>query len=763
MSEGADAEPPAAGMPRAVVDRASEGIFIEVDGHFAYLNTTAVRLFGAASAGELIGRPVLDRVPSSYRANIAERMRQVRERSEAMPLVKEYCLRMDGSQFEVEGSAAPICHKRLVGTIVLFHHPAERLETGDAERRTRALLNAVIEGTTDAIYVKDRESRFLLVNRATSRMANKSPEELLGNNDTAIFAPDTAEAGMQHDRALMATRTTETREDELTLASGERLSVITTEGPVLDDRGEVIGLFGIARDITERKRAEEERAKLREQLLHSQKLETIGRLAGGVSHDFNNLLTVINGYSELLLSQLTSGDPMFDRLSEIRKAGERAAALTKQLLVLSRRQLVPSTVLDINDVVNDVARMLKRVIGEDIRLATDLSARPGRVLADAGQFQQVLINLAVNARDAMPSGGTLLIRTENVHVGEAFVQRHPDVKPGAYVLLEVSDSGIGMDNDVKAHLFEPFFTTKKPGEGTGLGLATVYSIVKQSGGSIWAYSEPGEGTTFKICLPGSEEEVAREREPEPAPSDLRGTETILVVEDHEELRKMARVVLSGFGYHVLDAGTPGEALLIAERYPGHIHLALTDVITTGMPARELAGRLKAMRPTLEFIFTSGYSEAMIAERGVLELGACFLSKPFSPKALTTKVREVLGTPRAATILVVDDMAGIRGLLRKVLTGAGYKVIEAADGKQALQQMRTSQVDLVLTDLVMPEMEGIETIRTIHTQWPELKIIAMSGELGGQFLQVAELLGANATLPKPIRPEVLLDMVRRVLP
>ena len=525
----------------------------------------------------------------------------------------------------------------------------------------------------------------------------------------------------------------------------------------------MIGLFGIARDITDRKRAEEERAKLREQLLHSQKLETIGRLAGGVSHDFNNLLTVINGYSELLLSQLTSGDPMFDSLSEIRKAGERATALTKQLLVLSRRQFVPSTVLDINDVVNDVARMLKRVIGEDIRLATDLSAQPGRVRADAGQLQQVLINLAVNARDAMPSGGTLLIRTESVQLEGALVQRHPDVKQGAYVLLEVSDSGIGMDNDVKAHLFEPFFTTKKAGEGTGLGLATVYSIVKQSGGSIWVYSEPGEGTTFKIYLPGSEEEVTREREPELAPRDLTGTETILVVEDHEELRKMARVVLSGLGYHVLDAGTPGEALLMAERYPGHIHLALTDVITPGMPARELAERLKAMRPTLEFIFTSGYSEPMIVERGILELGASFLSKPFSPKALATKVREVLGTPRAATILVVDDVVGIRGLLRKVLTGAGYKVIEAADGKQALQQIRTSQVDLVLTDLVMPEMEGIETIQTIHMQWPELKIIAMSGEFAGQYLHVAELLGANATLPKPIRPDVLLDVVRRVLP
>ena len=280
MSELTDAEPPGAGMPQAVVDRASEGIFIEVDGHFAYLNTAAVRLFGAGSAGELIGRPVLDRVPLSYRPKVAERMRQLHERSEPMPLVMEYYLRTDGSQFEVEGLAAPIRHKGLAGTIILFNHLAERLETGKAERCTRPLLNAVTERTTDATDVKDRESRFLLVDRATSRMANKSPEELRGHNDTAIFAPETAEAGMQHDRALIATRTTEAREDELALGTGEWRSMISTDGPVLDDRGEVIGLFGIARDLTDRKRGEEEKAKLREQLLHSQRMETIGRLAG---------------------------------------------------------------------------------------------------------------------------------------------------------------------------------------------------------------------------------------------------------------------------------------------------------------------------------------------------------------------------------------------------------------------------------------------------------------------------------------------------
>ena len=422
-----------------------------------------------------------------------------------------------------------------------------------------------------------------------------------------------------------------------------------------------------------------------------------------------------------------------------------------------------SKVLDLNDAIVEIGRMLARVMGEDLRLEMDLSLSLGRVRADPGQVQQVLMNLAVNARDAMPSGGTLLIRTENVQLGEDYAQQHSEVKPGAYVLMEVSDTGIGMDEDVKAHLFEPFFTTKKPGEGTGLGLATVYSIVKQSGGSIRTYSEPGEGTTFRIYLPRIEEGVSPQADqPRATPASLRGTETILVVEGQEDLRKMVRVVLTNYGYHVLEAGNPGEALLVAERHSGPIHLALPDVVMPGMDGRELTGRLKALRPRMEIIFMSEYSEPVMIQRGILDLDAGYLLKPFSPEALATRLREVLGRPRAATILVVDDEAGIRGFMRNVLTGAGYKVMEARDGKDALEQIRGSEVNLVLTDLVMPEMEGLETIRIIRGEWPDVKIIAISGMFGGRFLHAAELLGAHATLAKPIRPDDLLEAVRRAL-
>ena len=762
MSDPTAGEPRVAEVLQAVLDHAESGIFIEFDGSFAYVNAAAARLFGAGSAGDLVGRPVLERVPLLCRSLAAERMRHQSEQPQHTPLLEKQYLRLDGSLFEVEGSAIAVRHNGSTGTMVLFHEVALHGEVQAAERRTRALLHAVVEGTTDAIYVKDRDCRFLLVNAAACRMAGRTPTEILGGNDAAIFAPETAHAGMEHDRALMAGRTTETREEELVLSSGERITVLTTEGPVLDDAGEVIGLFGISRNITDRKRAEEERARLRAQLQHAQKLESVGRLAGGVAHDFNNLLTVINGYSDLLLAQLTSTDPMYDSVVEIRKAGKRAAALAGQLLGISRRQIVLSTVLDLNEVIVEFARMLARIIGEDIRLETDLCPTLGRAAADAGQLQQVLMNLAVNARDAMPSGGTLLIRTGNVELGEDYTQQHADVRPGAYVLMEVSDTGIGMSEDVRAHLFEPFFTTKKPGEGTGLGLATVYSIVKQTGGSIWTYSEPGKGTTFKIYLPrAGEEATPKTGTPRLSAATLRGTETILVVEDQESLRRIAKLVLTKYGYQVLEAGNAAEALVLAECHAHAIHLAVIDVVLSGMQGPELADRLKVLRPRIEIIFTSGYSEYTMIQRGILNRDAPFLSKPFSPEALVAKVREVLGPPPPLTILVVDDEAAIRGLARKVLTGAGYSVLEAPDGKRALQQIRNSKVDLVLTDLVMPEVEGLEMIRNIRHDWPETKIIAMSGAFGGQFLQAAELLGAQAILAKPIRPDDLLAAIRRV--
>jgi two-component system cell cycle sensor histidine kinase/response regulator CckA len=413
-----------------------------------------------------------------------------------------------------------------------------------------------------------------------------------------------------------------------------------------DPEGQPVRFVGGNLDISERKRLEG-------QFFQAQKLESVGRLAGGVAHDFNNLLTVINGYSDMLLRKLSPGDGIHDLVSEIRIAGERAAALTGQLLVLSRKQVVLAKEVNVNEIVVEVERLLRRVIGDDVRMESVLSSSLGRVLAEPGQLHQVLMNLAINARDAMPGGGTLSIETGNVDLDDGFAEDHAEVKPGRYVQLSVSDTGSGMTEEVKSHLFEPFFTTKKVGEGTGLGLATVHGIVKQSGGSIWVYSEPGEGTTFKIYLPRIDPAGIAPDEPKPASPTLLGTETILLVEDQEQVRKMAVRVLRSHGYTVYEAANPAQALLHCERSASPIHLLLTDVSMPGMSGPKLAGLLKPLRPSMEVLFMSGYTERAITDR--LESAGSYLAKPFSPDALAAKVREVLGARRrTGTIVVAGD-------------------------------------------------------------------------------------------------------------
>jgi nitrogen-specific signal transduction histidine kinase len=390
---------------------------------------------------------------------------------------------------------------------------------------------------------------------------------------------------------------------------------------------------GVTLDISERKRLED-------QYRQAQKLESVGRLAGGVAHDFNNLLTVINGYSDMVLGDLSAGDPVHDSVTEIRIAGERAAALSRQLLVLSRKQVIRPKDVNLNDIIVEVERMLGRVIGEDIRLESVLSPCLGSVLADSGQLHQVLMNLAINARDAMPGGGTLRIETRNVDLDDHFAEQHAYMKPGEYVQLQVSDTGCGMTKAVMSHLFEPFFTTKKVGVGTGLGLATVYGIVQQSGGSILVDSEPGKGARFTMFLPRIDAGVKVACEP--APSPLGGTETILVVEDQQQLRKMVGHVLRGFGYKVLEAADPEEALLQSEAYADPIHLLLTDVVMPGMAGPELADRIKPSRPAMEVVFMSGYSEGVRLDHQALQSSGGYLAKPFSPEDLALKLREVFG-------------------------------------------------------------------------------------------------------------------------
>lgn len=506
-----------------------------------------------------------------------------------------------------------------------------------------------------------------------------------------------------------------------------------------------------------------ERSQLEQQLQQAQKLESIGRLAGGVAHDFNNLLTIINCYGDSLLSEMKPGDALRNYVSEIRKAGERGAGLTRQLLAFSRKQMIAPKPVNLNTLVADSEKMLRRVMGEDVEIRTLCDDSLRQVVADAGQMNQVLLNLAVNARDAMPAGGKLIIETSNTELDASYVDRHPGVAAGRYVLLTVTDNGAGMDQQTLQRVFEPFFTTKEQGRGTGLGLSTAYGIVKQNGGFISVYSEPGRGTTFRIYLPATADGPAVEKEAEPVVTVPGGSETILLVEDQPEVRTLAAKVLTSYGYRVLEGSHGEDALLVAKLHPEPIHLLLTDVIMPGMTGRELAERLKPLKPGIKVLYMSGYSGNAITYQGLLDPGLDYVPKPFTALSLAGKVREVLARPSASgTILVVDDETAIRQLFEELLTGEGYEVLSATNGAEALQIVRGRHLDLIITDLVMPELEGIETIRAIRNAQPNLKIIAASGAFKGRFLQSASLLGACATLLKPIGRDELLSTVRQVL-
>jgi len=642
--------------------------------------------------------------------------------------------------------------------IKLAHDITQRKQSEEALRRTTDLLQAVSDGASEAIYVKDRAGRYLFFNPAAARFVGRPVEEVLGRDDTELFDPDDARRLRASDHRVMTGGRSVTTEEVLT-AAGTTRTYLGTKSPYRDASGDVVGVIGISRDMTDWKRAEEvlrlrdraiqavaqgilitdpnrpdnpavwaspgyermtgyaageivgrncrflqgkdtdpaaaarlrraiaagegctvellnykkdgtpfwnelsispvrddqgrlihfvgvqvdvtARRTLDEQFRQAQKMEVVGRLAGGVAHDFNNLLTVINGYSELLLVGLPPGDPSREMLEEIHKAGERSAGLTRQLLAFSRKQILDARVLDPNAVVAEAEKMLRRTIGEDVRLTLALAPDAGRVRADAGQLEQVLMNLVVNARDAMPRGGRLTIRIRNATLGAAADPAHPAARPGPHVVLSVTDTGTGMTDEVKAHLFEPFFTTKGVGQGTGLGLATVYGIVQQSGGHLRVESAVGKGTTFEVYLPRAEGGSGAVPARSAVRAAPRGVETILLVEDDDGVRGLTRHVLTGAGYAVLEA-TDGEAAVgVAAGHAGPIHLLVTDVVMPGIGGREAAERLVAARPGLRVLFLSGYTEDAVVRNGVSREDVDFLQKPFAPAAFAVKVRQVL--------------------------------------------------------------------------------------------------------------------------
>ena len=496
------------------------------------------------------------------------------------------------------------------------------------------LLELIYESVADVIYLLAVEPggvyRFESVNRAFLTATGMAREQVVGRRIEEVLPKSSHALVLGNYRRAIEERRRVDWEEVAVYPAGTKVGEVNV-APIFDATGRCTHLIGAVHDVSERRQLED-------QLRQAQKMEAVGRLAGGIAHDFNNLLTAIGGYTQLALDAPGLPPAVKGDLEQITRAAERAGDLTRQLLAFSRRQVMQPESLHLGNALEEIAPMLRRLLGEDVRLIITVDPELGYVLADPGQLSQVVMNLAVNARDAMPAGGTLTLEAANVELDAQYAQGHAEVTPGPYVVLAVSDTGTGMDEATRSRLFEPFFTTKEQGKGTGLGLATVYGIVRQSGGHIWVYSEPARGTSFKVYLPRIEPVTGERLRPAAEPRHTSGTETILVAEDDDAVRAFVRTVLEGRGYYVIRAGTADEAITAATQHVGPIHLLLTDVVMPGLSGIELARRIGEIAPGLKVIFMSGYTENAIVHHGVLDPSVSFLAKPFSPDALAGRVR-----------------------------------------------------------------------------------------------------------------------------
>ena len=508
-----------------------------------------------------------------------------------------------------------------------------RLSTLESSEK---LVVALLESASQAIVGADRTGKIVLANRRTEELFGYAREELLGNTIEMLLPASKRAVHVRERGEFFARPRVRHMGIGMELAGHRRDG---SEFPVevsLSYVETADGVFAIAfvTDITQRKQLEE-------QLVHAQKMEAVGRLAGGVAHDFNNMLTVISGYNRMILDEASTPDLLRGYAQETLKAADRAAALTGQLLAFSRRQVVRPRVMSVNTVMVNIEKMLRRLIGEDLELVLALDPEAGNIKADPSQIEQAVANLAINSRDAMPGGGRITIETGNVYLDDTYARTHLGVEPGEFVMVALSDTGHGMDAETKRRIFEPFFTTKEQGKGTGLGLATVYGMVKQAGGDIWVYSEPGQGTTFKLYFPRIAAPVAEAPGGEALESKAAGADTILVVEDDEAVRGLTVKILRQLGYTVLTAGGGEEAIALSRKHSGEIALLLTDVVMPGMSGRQLADVLSKARPKMRVVYLSGYTENTIVHHGVLDRGVDFLPKPYSRDVLARKLREVL--------------------------------------------------------------------------------------------------------------------------
>ncbi len=602
----------------------------DAEAYLTFANCRAFELFGYTREDFDRRLNVLDMVVPEDRARGAENIRRVMAGEKTQN--SEYRLvRKDGSIFPgIVFSAPRVIDSAPVGIRGILIDITERKRM-EEELRT---LSYAVEQSPASVVITDRNGLIEYVNPRFTELTGYRSHEVLGKNPRILksgLAPpevyqelwSTITAGREWKGELQNRK-----------KNGELYWEHASISPITDSSGRITHFIAIKEDITERKRLEQ-------QFLQAQKMEAVGRLAGGIAHDFNNLLTVILGTSDLVLESLDQTDPICTELRKIKNAGKRAATLTSQLLAFSRKQDRTPRTLDLNTSVAEVAKMLGRLMGEDIEVVLRLGPDAGCIYADPVQLDQIIMNLAVNARDAMPSGGTLILETANVLLDEAYARNHVAIKPGRYSMLAISDTGCGMTPEVQAHLFEPFFTTKEKGKGTGLGLSTVYGIVKQSDAYIWVYSEPNRGTTFKIYMPALERPADTDTLPGDESAALAGSETVLVVEDDPDLRALACKILRRFGYAVLEAKSAAEAGMICSQFSEPIHLLMADAVMPGASGDQLARQLAGARPQMKVLYTSGYTDEAILRQGILGSATAFLQKPFTPDLLARKVREVL--------------------------------------------------------------------------------------------------------------------------
>jgi PAS domain S-box-containing protein len=619
---------------RELVENIEDIVFsMDGEGRVLYVSPAVQRIYGY-TPDELVGRHFRDFVQQDdlpgFTASFQRTLQGSVEPYEFRGLDNQgrvHHLRST-SRLRLE-NGVPVGMNGVVIDISKLHHAL------DAQRLSAERWQATFDAISDVVCVVSNDHQFIEINQTGCKSLGLTRDQIVGRKCyELVHCTSSPIAACPCRMAAQAGAPASARHEE----NGRSYELLAW--PIATADGQPNGFVHIVKDVTSEVEANKEKVKLEEQLKLVQRLEAVGRLAGGVAHDFNNLLSVIISYAGFAVDALRESDPVHADIVEIQKAGQRAAALTRQLLAFSRKQILEPEVLSINKVVTGIESMLRRLLGEDIDIEVHRADELGSVLADPGQIEQVIMNLAVNARDAMPQGGKLTIETINAELDEDYAEQHVAVKPGRFVMLSVTDTGSGMDAETRAHIFEPFFTTKEKGKGTGLGLSTVYGIVKQSGGNIWVYSEPGRGTTFKVYLPRVDAPAADIKR-RPVSVMATGSETVLLVEDEEAVRRLADRILRSAGYKVLTAAGGSEALLLCEKHDGVIDLLLTDVVMPHMSGRELAERLAKTSPKLKVLYMSGYTDNAIVHHGVLDPGTRFIGKPFAAAELTRKVREVL--------------------------------------------------------------------------------------------------------------------------